>query len=853
MKKVLLFIALISFTVTQSQIVNIPDVNFKNALLNHDPIIDTNNDGEIQVAEANSFSNSINVSSQNIIDLTGIEEFTSIYGLDCSQNQITSLDLSNLHYLYSINCSNNSISSLNIYHDTFSNYLNLNCSNNLLTSLDLSNLGYDDIFIDNNINCSNNNLTYLNLENSFIGSLGCSNNNLTTLNLGNANIGYLYCEYNNLSNFITENATLEALDCSYNNLTELVINEVFQGDHPTIECTHNNELNSLTIENTTISQIICSTNTNLTTININNSNLTTAVFLNNYNISNLNINNSNFNRLALRINLASISFNDTVSINNFDCFGSEYVVNIDLSNLHTLTDYSLENNPNLTYINLKNGNNNELWNTTEYTLSNLPNLETICIDDINSEYAADINSNIDFPVTLTEYCSLEPALSNQIVGSIKFDANDNGCDSLDLSISNLLILTDNGSENSSTFTDSLGNFKIFTNEGNFNTTVPNLPSYFTVTPNEQTSSFSGFDNSFTADFCIAPNQVINDVNIALLSIIPARPGFNATYQMAYKNVGTTQLNGNITLEFDETKLSFSNASETIGSQTSNSLTFDYSNLNPFETRTVDLEFNVSAPPTTEIDDILNFTTTINPIASDYTTDDNIFELNQTVVGSYDPNDITCLEGNQVLFANKDKYLHYIIRFQNTGTASAINVVVKNILDNHLDWSTLQLENLSHNNRVAIKNGNEIEFIFENIDLPDSTTDEPNSHGFIAYKIKPKADIALDDIILNKADIFFDYNSPIETNTTSTRIVDVLAINKNTLLDFSVYPTPTENILNIKSKTEISKIEIYSKLGQLILKNETENNIDISNLTNGLYFVKVEDINGNFGVKKIMKK
>jgi len=212
-----------------------------------------------------------------------------------------------------------------------------------------------------------------------------------------------------------------------------------------------------------------------------------------------------------------------------------------------------------------------------------------------------------------------------------------------------------------------------------------------------------------------------------------------------------------------------------------------------------------------------------------------------------------LEGNKVLYADKDKYLHYVIRFQNTGTANAINIVVKNSLDTNLDWSTLQLENLSHNNRVVIKNENEIEFIFKDINLPNNTTDEPNSHGFIAYKIKPKADIALDDVILNKADIFFDYNSPIETNTANTRIVNVLAINENTLLNFSVYPTPTENILNIKSKTEISKIEIYSKLGQLILKNETENNIDISNLTNGLYFVKVKDINGNFSMKNIMKK
>ncbi|MEE9350576.1 MAG: T9SS type A sorting domain-containing protein [Flavobacteriaceae bacterium] len=73
-----------------------------------------------------------------------------------------------------------------------------------------------------------------------------------------------------------------------------------------------------------------------------------------------------------------------------------------------------------------------------------------------------------------------------------------------------------------------------------------------------------------------------------------------------------------------------------------------------------------------------------------------------------------------------------------------------------------------------------------------------------------------------------------------------------MLDFSVYPIPTQNSLNIKSKTEITKIEIYSKLGQLLLKETASNEVDISNLSQGLYFVKVEDVNGDFGVKKIIK-
>jgi len=82
---------------------------------------------------------------------------------------------------------------------------------------------------------------------------------------------------------------------------------------------------------------------------------------------------------------------------------------------------------------------------------------------------------------------------------------------------------------------------------------------------------------------------------------------------------------------------------------------------------------------------------------------------------------------------------------------------------------------------------------------------------------------------------------------------LLSVEENNVLDFSVFPIPTLEVLNIKSKTDISKIEVYSELGQLIIKNENKNNINISNLTNGLYFVKVEDVNQKNGVIKIVKK
>ena len=268
-----------------------------------------------------------------------------------------------------------------------------------------------------------------------------------------------------------------------------------------------------------------------------------------------------------------------------------------------------------------------------------------------------------------------------------------------------------------------------------------------------------------------------------------------------------------------------------------------------------MKFNVFTPPTVNIGDVLNFTAIITPVAGDFNTNDNVFNLNQTVIGSYDPNDISCLEGDAIALADIDKYLHYVIRFQNSGTASAINIVVKNILDANLDWSTLQLETVSHNSRVAIKNGNVVEFIFENINLPDENTDEPSSHGFIAYKIKPKGNADVGDIFYNSADIFFDYNLPITTNIVSTMIDGTLYMEENLSQRLLIYPNPTSSILKIKANKNVASVDIYNLLGQQMFSDKLDSmtkEIDMSRFNLGIYLVKVE-MDGQFSTHKIVKE
>src|SRR5690606_17218529 len=136
---------------------------------------------------------------------------------------------------------------------------------------------------------------------------------------------------------------------------------------------------------------------------------------------------------------------------------------------------------------------------------------------------------------------------------------------------------------------------------------------------------------------------MNDVNVVLLPITQARPGFDSSYQLVFENTGTTLLSGDVTLQFDDASQTFVSSNPTTSASTSNSLTFNYTNLQPFEIRTIDIVMNTFPPTTVNDGDILNFTATINPISGDNNVDDNTFVLEQTVVNSYDPNDKQVLD------------------------------------------------------------------------------------------------------------------------------------------------------------------------------------------------------------------
>ncbi|MCB0762922.1 MAG: T9SS type A sorting domain-containing protein, partial [Flavobacteriales bacterium] len=120
----------------------------------------------------------------------------------------------------------------------------------------------------------------------------------------------------------------------------------------------------------------------------------------------------------------------------------------------------------------------------------------------------------------------------------------------------------------------------------------------------------------------------------------------------------------------------------------------------------------------------------------------------------------------------DTELEYLVRFQNTGNATAQTVLIRDTIAPELDLGSFALMANSHNVMTTIDPvTREIQFLFENIMLPDSTANEPESHGLVSYVIKPYADTPAETVVENTAYIFFDTNPAIVTNTTWNTIYE----------------------------------------------------------------------------------
>jgi hypothetical protein len=443
---------------------------------------------------------------------------------------------------------------------------------------------------------------------------------------------------------------------------------------------------------------------------------------------------------------------------------------------------------------------------------------------------------------------------NVIEGTARFDANNN-CDSNDIEVANLKLKINNSTENQF-YTNLNGYYKIYTPVQNNTLDAVGLVennSFFNITPTTSSINFSSFNGNQVQDFCISPNGVKNNVEIIIIPVNDARPGFNNQYKIIYKNNGNTTISGSLQFNYNENINDFVGSTIVPTIQSTGGLEWNYIDLLPFESRSLIVTLNLNSPietPAVNSGDIINFTATILPIIEDENQNDNTSILNQLVVNSFDPNDKICLQGNTVDTSIVGKYVAYKIRFENNGTANAQNIVIIDNIDiNKFDIETIVTSDSSHNFRKIITNNNKLEYHFDNINLP---FDDNNNDGYVVFKIKTKSTLVVGDTFSNSANIYFDYNTPIVTNNYITTIQNALGLQENDKFDnIIVYPNPVKEILNFKTENKIFKIEFYDIAGRIISSNSiSENKINLSELKTGSYILKLYTEKGIMNTKII---
>ncbi len=887
-KNLFFYMTILVTTVTNAQFLKFDDPNFKKALLESkhpsQSAIDTNRDGEISKAEANRIFRIFLIDkkiNKNITSLNGLEQFSNAVTLrieganlptiDLRQNpkiaQIFLLDTKtktidvsknvNLNRLHIFDCplqslditNNKKLRELSVGHINANNYPEIDnklrridltkntelrklkfTSNNSLTSLSLfKNVMLTDLEI------FNTRLRFLSLsQNTKIRRLELPNNQFTILNLRNLEL-------------------LEELEVQGNNLLSLTLNSRL------LKRLHagNNNLRSIDLKNS-INLFECRLEENrLTSLDVKSNKLLRRLYLYNNRLSALDVSK---NQKLQELDIAS---NDISTL--------DVSLNINLHTLH------VDNNPlftintqNTSLIYLGAGNCPNLRsiyakretidpNRFIFFVGNTPNLEFICA---NNEVIPRIKSHLNgigqTDTIVTSNCDATPEYN--ISGTFFYNRFNSGCNNFSKSFRGDVKITafsvDNPQEVYSAFPSETGTYNLNIPEGEYSI-LPILgnPNFFEFSDNIDFNpikiplEIADVKN----DYCIGSKGTFYDLEASIFQIDPvARPGFEVSYLIKYESKGTHSTSGTIKLNYDDDLLTFIPSFRNRPSKVEDGeITWRF--FDNLLTRDGEIEFKMrlnrpiaeQGRPALNDGDILNYTVNIESGRTDANPENNTMVLNQVVRNSYDPNDKTCLEGQSLHPNNVGDYLHYMIRFENLGTASALNVrIVDNIDTTKLDIDSFEPVAGSHEFTTLITDNKKVEFQFNHINLP---FDDNNNDGYVIFKIRSKKNLRLGNTIKNKASIFFDFNPAIVTNTEVVRVERKTSssFDKN----FRIYPNPTSAFLNLEIKNSdlnfqvIKILDIGGNVVSFFFGSRTL--INVIPLFSGIHFLEITTDKGVF--------
>jgi uncharacterized repeat protein (TIGR01451 family) len=560
-----------------------------------------------------------------------------------------------------------------------------------------------------------------------------------------------------------------------------------------------------------------------------------------------------------------ISTTNFVLVTMFDDIntGCYVYLKLDLTN-SAITDVEIPSNLDpcqVYFINVFNGkivlvSDNEMYYTTDfinwlpyspvfpetydevYLLSNITVIDSVVVDEDNGSLFVSLDGGFSFSEAGIEpiyqywggnYLDYNPAYlftSNQnglyktsnfistinaMTGHVYHDENLNNMqDSTEMDVLGVAVYNDAESAAASTNA-----------EGNYTMALLAVPD--TLTPKHYSpyvvfEPVSAVVQSYQ-DFPVFAMHLLenkNDLKLSMSLPDPFRPGFESGICLNLTNLGTTTQDALVKLKLPQ-GLEIVSVEPSYSSFADDTMTWAFTGIMPLDHQMIVL--TVKTDTTTPIETALHFFTQATGSPLELTPNNNKESIYRIVVGAYDPNDkkVSSEVINPDLSA-QGEYLDYTIRFQNTGNYPASFVRITDSLSTKLDLGSIEIVSASHEPMTwQIKPGRVLEFSFNPISLPDSTSNEPESHGFIRFKIKTIPGLQLNDLVENNADIFFDYNPAVRTNTAKTQMTtatqDIISVES-----LDIIPNPNQGSFSFALPTNLSgeaQVEVFDSKGALV--------------------------------------
>ncbi len=552
-------------------------------------------------------------------------------------------------------------------------------------------------------------------------------------------------------------------------------------------------------------------------------------------------------------------------------FDNEIVLTNNSDNILSMVSPDLDNDGDIDilYSNGDNGNGQLYWLENLDGQGNFGNSLTVSdsflfvghliSSDLDEDGDLDILGSMNGGIVWFENFENTP----QITGNIFWDENNNGIadpNEIGLKEQKVSIQPDV----ISSWSQSDGTFNFAVDTGLYYLTC--FPSSLWQLSTNQNLVFDVPDSIGISEpnFGLIPISDISEVQTDLTSS-PTRCGFTVPFWLSYKNTGTLEADGIVGLELDNL-VNFISSDPMPDLIENNTLFWNFNDLTPTYSKDIKLFFEIAGVDF--LGDSIKLNSTISLLDDQGGT---IFEgaslFKSQINCAYDPNDKLVLPDfpgdiNYTLFFED---LEYTIRFQNTGTDTAFNIEISDYLDPNLNWSTFQPIASSHPYNVNLNENGKLLFSFDNILLPDSSTNEMLSHGFVKYRIQPNDNLLENTPIINSANIFFDFNPPIVTNSTVNIMVSeypeiVKNVNIPINWNFNIYPNPSSDQVyvefDLKKQTDW-KIRIFNSMGQLIniikapIGGSSKSQESFSNLLPGVYYISLQAGNQMIAKKLIV--